>query len=217
MNRAEEPSDRINPFATRFTRPGGIAYRFPPGVTAELLVDRLQAADWRGQIVGPHGSGKSTLLAALVPVIQRRGRQVLLIELHDGQRDLPRNWSRGLDPGRPGVVIVDGCEQLAPWNRLLLRWFCRRRGLGLLVTGHRRLGLPELVRTTVDLELACQIVQSLVGQHGPLLGPEELRRRLAARGGNLREVLFDLYDLYEEWQSDPGERGAEAGHSPRPA
>ena len=59
------PSRHTNPFATCWTRPGAIAFHFPPGESAEQLVARLAADNWRGEIVGPHGSGKSTLLETL--------------------------------------------------------------------------------------------------------------------------------------------------------
>ncbi len=67
-------SSEHNPFATRHVRPGAIPYRFAPGSAAEGVVERLAAADWQGQIIGPHGSGKSTLLATLLPAIESAGR-----------------------------------------------------------------------------------------------------------------------------------------------
>lgn len=197
MSRAHDPSGKSNPFSTRFTRPGGIPYRFPPGMSAELLVERLSRNGWRGQILGSHGSGKSALVAALIPAIERAGRQVVLMELHDRQRRLPKNWTQRAGLSRSTAVIVDGCEQLAPWNRWLLKWFCRRRGLGLLVTTHRSLGMPDLLCTSVDLPLAQEIVESLLGDQKLLISPEDVKQRFEVQQGNLREVLFDLYDLYE--------------------
>ena len=59
-----------NPFSTRYTRPGAIPFRFPPGTSADGLVEQLRRQQWRGAIVGPHGSGKSSLVAALVPPLR---------------------------------------------------------------------------------------------------------------------------------------------------
>jgi hypothetical protein len=162
------------------------------------LVERLRQNQWQGQILGGHGSGKSALVAALVPAIERAGRQVVLIELHDAERRLPADWKQRADLSRPTVVIVDGCEQLAPWNRFRLKRFCRRLGLGLVVTTHRPLGLPDLFCTAVSPELAQEIVQSLLGHQRPLIGSEEVVQYMERHQGNLREVLFDLYDLYEQ-------------------
>jgi energy-coupling factor transporter ATP-binding protein EcfA2 len=65
---------------------GAVGFRFPPGQSAEQLVEQLRANQWRGQVLGPHGSGKSTLLAALLPAMERAGQRPLVVELHDGQR-----------------------------------------------------------------------------------------------------------------------------------
>ena len=78
-----------NPFATRFTRPGALGYLFPPGESAESLVDHLRQNGWRGEIIGPHGSGKSTLLAALLPRLAEAGRVVAHYALHQGEHALP--------------------------------------------------------------------------------------------------------------------------------
>jgi hypothetical protein len=213
-------SDSIadNPFSTRYTRPGAIPFRFPPGSGAGELVEQLRSQGWRGAIVGPHGSGKSSLVAALVPAIRRAGKEVLLVELHDGQRRLPVDLEKGsgvfVRPGDPAaevidqtktpdpfsgsVVIVDGYEQLSWWNRLRLRRVSQRRGLGLLVTSHAPTALPLLFRTATSLGLAQAIVQSLLAGRPELITPERLAQRFESRQGDLRELLFDLYDLYEE-------------------
>ena len=66
------PSRHTNPFATCWTRPGAMAFQFPPGESAERLVAKLAAVGWWGEIVGPHGSGKSTLLETLRATPRRR-------------------------------------------------------------------------------------------------------------------------------------------------
>jgi hypothetical protein len=86
------PSRLSNPFATCWTRPGAIPYRFPPGQSAAQLVEQLGRRQWWGEIVGPHGSGKSTLLATLLPRLPATGCDIRFISLHDGQRRLPRGW-----------------------------------------------------------------------------------------------------------------------------
>jgi len=198
-----DPESAENPFSTRRVRPGAIGYHFPEGRSAPGLVERLRENGWRGQIVGPHGSGKSALVGALIPGIEQAGRRVVLIELHDRQRRLPVSLRRTPDMGAGAVVIVDGYEQL-PWRRRFsLEWFCRRRGLGLVVTSHRSLGLPDLFRTTTSVATARQIVDRLLGE-GPsrVIRPEEVDQRFSVHQGNMREILFDLYDLYEQRRAD---------------
>ena len=186
-----------NPFSTRRTRPGALAFRFPPGQSAGQLVESLARNQWRGQVLGPHGSGKSTLLAALVPQIRAARKETLLVELHDGQRRLPDGWSRHAAPDAPLVVLVDGYEQLARWNRYRLNRLCRRRAWGLVVTAHEPVGLPDLFCTEVHAELACQLVAELLDGRPAPVTLDELRRRLEHHRGNFREVLFELYDLCE--------------------
>ncbi len=190
-----------NPFATRHVRPGAIPYCFPPGTDTGQLVERLAASGWRGQIVGPHGSGKSTLLAALLGAIEDRGRRPLLIALHDGQRRLPDRPERMAILDKRAVIVVDGYEQLGLWSRWRLDRLCRRRGYGLLVTAHRSVGMPLVFDTFTTPELAEQLVERLT--HGEVwIDRREIAARFLAHGGNLRELLFDCYDLYEKRSAD---------------
>ncbi len=186
-----------NPFSTRHVRPGALPFRFPPGRSADALVERLQENGWRGQIVGPHGSGKSALLAALAEALRRSGRRSFLVELHDGQRRVPRRMrpTGALAPG--SVVIVDGYEQLSAWSRFRLRRFCRRRRLGLVVTAHASMGFPDLYRTSTGLALVVRLVDDLLGDQASRIAAHEVEERLRSHDGNVREVFFDLYELYE--------------------
>jgi hypothetical protein len=191
-----------NPFATRRVRPGAVPFFFPPGVGVALLVERLRAAGFCGQIIGGHGTGKSTLVAALLPELRRAGREPVLVTLHDGRRTVPPEaWSALRQAERAGqavLLVVDGYERLTLWQRLWLRWRCRRRGHGLLVTAHTAVGLPELYRTEVTAELAGRVHDHLLPGPNRLVSSGELVERLAAHNGNLREARFDLYDRYEE-------------------
>src|SRR5260221_12560454 len=82
------PSRHSNPFATCWTRPGALAFRFKDGENAEQLIARMAAQGWRGEIVGPHGSGKSTLLETLKPLLVA-ARQVTAVSLRDREGRLP--------------------------------------------------------------------------------------------------------------------------------
>jgi hypothetical protein len=188
-----------NPFCAARLRPGTIDFVFEQGKSLQQLVDILEANAWQGQITGSHGTGKSTLLAALTPAIEGRGRSVKSVTLSAGQRRLPRDFIRSLRrPAGLGVAAVDGVEQLHPWNRLFLKRFCRTHGAGLVVASHRRWDLPGLYQTAVDEARAWSVVQRLQSGFPPRIEIEDLLQRLARHEGNLREALFDLYDLYEE-------------------
>jgi energy-coupling factor transporter ATP-binding protein EcfA2 len=204
MNSSSILDDR-NPFATRYVRPGAIPFRFEPGIGPQDLVDRLAAAGWRGQIVGPHGSGKSTLLATLLPLIESSGRHPLLITLHEGDRRLPVRLDRRIVPPQPAILVVDGYEQLGRWHRWRLDRRCQRQGWGLLATAHGGVGLPAVFETRATVQLAQQIVAELAPDQCAI-EPAAIVASFHARAGNLREVLFDCYDLHRRRECKPADR-----------
>lgn len=204
--RASDPlpsAPRSNPFSTRFIQPGAIPYLFPAGVDAAQLVARLSAAGWWGEITGPHGSGKSTLLVALLPRLVEAGKRPLQVTLHNGERSLARHREMLAQAESDSVVIIDGYEQLWPWNRLLLRRFCCRRQAGLIVTSHTPTGLPPLYACAVDRQTAAEVLARLTPAES-CVSQADLDRALAANGQNLRDALFELYDLYEQRQAEAG-------------
>ena len=197
-----DPAPRSNPFSTRFIRPGALDYIFqagqsPAGESVESLVDRLNYNQWRGQIVGPHGSGKSTLLAALEPALGAAGRICWTARLRDAQRAMPAGWARAAAQSHANQIVIDGFEQLSAWNRWRVRLCCRRRGCGLLVTAHRDAGLPGLFETTADVQTARAVVDQLLVAEPVRLTPEVVAEHFHATGGDVRETLFRLYDVWE--------------------
>jgi hypothetical protein len=198
----------MNPFCTRRIRPGALPFIFPSGQDAELLIDRLRRNEWCGEITGPHGAGKSSLLAVLVPALERVGRRVVLFQLHDGQRRLPPFAVREPRPSssQPTSIVADGYEQLSRWNRWRFKRLCRKREWGLVVTAHATVGLPELYRLIPTPNVAKQIVDRLLaGQTSPFTA-EEVSNCFTRSGGNLREMLFDLYDKYEQQHPTAGQK-----------
>jgi hypothetical protein len=188
---------QLNPFSTRFVRPGAIEYLFSDGRSAVGLTQRLRAGDWRGQIVGPHGSGKSTLLAALIEPLEQAGRRVWRIDLHDGQRALPPGALAEAGNVGADLLIVDGYDQLSRISRLRLKWQLWRRGWGAIVTAHREVGYPTLYRTSATVELTERIVARLLPTEDPSIAQQAIAASFYAAGGNVRETLFALYDHFE--------------------
>jgi energy-coupling factor transporter ATP-binding protein EcfA2 len=173
-------------------------YLFPEGHSAEWMVERLKNAKWRGEIIGPHGSGKSSLLAAILPIIEREGRSPLLIELHDSQRSLPLNLARDPRLTPHCIVVVDGYEQLSRWNRGRFLHHCQKHEIGILVTAHQSVGMPLVFHAQPNQTLAEQIVAQLLGDRKSFLSREAIHECFARHHGDLREMLFNLYDLYEK-------------------
>ena len=188
------PSRSDNPFATCWTRPGALAFRFQDGQSLEQLVAKLAAQSWYGQIIGPHGSGKSTLLAALIPALAAAGRPARELELSRGSRRLPRNLPA---PGDDEIIVVDGFEQLSWLARLQLKRRCRRARAGLLVTTHIPTGLPTLIQLSPSRRLVEELVADLCVQVPSGITNEDIAASHASHGSNVREVFFDLYDRHE--------------------
>ncbi len=179
-----------NPFAAARVRPGALDYVLPDGVTPEMLLARFEAAGRRGQVVGPHGSGKSTLLASLERGWGCTGSSVV-------------RWRAGREatvpwPARRGVLLVDEYDSLPRWRRAWLRAASKRRAVGLVVSAHADVGLPMLWECRPDAATLARVVEGLLDGHD-MLAPDAaaLQTALAQCGGDMRQVLFDLYDRYE--------------------
>jgi hypothetical protein len=197
VDKVDSPTGRENPFSTRHVRPGALPFLFPEGENADGLVERLRQAGWQGEIVGGHGSGKSALLVTLMPALERAGRHPLLVELHDGQRRLPIDLHHDKRLQSNSVLIVDGYEQLNLWNRWRLKRRSRRQGWGLVITAHSTMGFPTLYRTAATLDLTKRIVAELMAGRQPPCSDDALADCLARHQGDMRETLFELYDLLE--------------------
>lgn len=186
-----------NPFSTRFVRPGAIPFLFPAGQNIQTLIARLEVHNWWGQIVGPHGTGKSTLIAELLTALNTAGREPHHHRLRDGVSTLPGWNAKSLGLRTNSILVIDGYEQIGLWRRWCLRRACRQAGCGLLVTAHAPIGLPNLYVTEITRDLSEKILAHLLRDGTPHVRQSDLDERLQIRHGNLRDALFDLYDLHE--------------------
>ena len=185
------------PFCTRRIRPGAIPYYFPQGKSVETLVDKLEANGWDGQIVGPHGSGKSTLLAAMLPEIARRGKRLVHLELQDGVRELPLLLEEYELMDENTLLAIDGYEQLSYWARRRIRNRGKQQKFGTLILAHISYGYPNLYRTVSELRTAKRLVTRLLKNTVVYISDEMVEQQYHLCKGNIREMLFSLYDVYE--------------------
>jgi len=196
-----------NPFATRSVRPGVLKFRFFDEHSLEGLFDRLQQLHWTGEIVGRHGSGKSALAHSFIPMFTQAGRDVKLYTMHPNESRLPvsgtdlQTWSKNTQ------VIIDGYEQLGGWTRTLVSRVCRKEGCGLLITTHEPTGLPTLYRTESRLESIQQLVREMQTNGHRRVSDSDVAYSFERQGGNVREVFFELYDVFERRRGGGNEPG----------
>ncbi len=206
---------KSNPFATRFVRPGELAW-IATGHDESLaaLADSFQRQfHYRAAIVGPHGSGKSTLLEHLIPLLDS---EAVWLSLRRSEQPFSKirastpQWSSG------GVLVLDGFEQLSIWQTIRVCWMVRLRRMGLLVTCHRpsRL-LPTLLTLAPTAELVQRLVTDRLAESRALspldrcewldemTDERRLQGWLTKERGSVREVFMRLYDYYEDRQSSP--------------
>lgn len=206
------PPIPTNPFSTRFTRPGSIAF-IDNADLMESASRRFRSHQFLGQIVGPHGCGKTTLSLAIQAQLQSCFRSARHVTWRRSKRwlcqtELPRVTDhpsrRGNQHARIGadadsesiLLVVDGVESVSLFQRYALIAACRNHGNGLLLTTHRPLpGIP----TIATLQPSCDQFLRIVEQLAPhfRLDPNELKLAFHHNGGNIREALMDLYDRFE--------------------
>ena len=66
-----------------------------------------------------------------------------------------------------------------------------------MVTAHADVGLPLLFRTEVTEELVEKIVALLVSDDQSLLSRDDIEAARETHGDDLREILFELYDIWQ--------------------
>ncbi len=195
----------MNPFRARCLRPGVLPYEFQDDQSYATLVDRLLGQGSVGQIIGPHGSGKSTLLLGLELELKRRGYRPQLARLPSGARQLPWSWRRIAASPAGTVLLVDGFEQLTRVRRQLVRCYAALdRHVGWLVTSHTDCGWGTIYQTRVTAPIAQGVIDRLLAANcasdrcRPVIPAQLVEHLLHEHERNLREVLFSLYDWYEQ-------------------
>lgn len=178
-----------NPFSGGRFAPGELPWLADDPCEIERLADRALASGARHQVLGVHGSGKSTLLAHLARSGERRGADVVRFR---GSHGVPVGALAALAGARtPRVVFVDEVGELGLAGFVLVRAIAAALGASLVASTHRDLGLPTLLHARVSRTTAARVIAHLAPDAAV---PCDVDRRLLRHGGNLREVLFELYD-----------------------
>lgn len=221
-----------NPFSVHRVEPGAIPFVGEGEASLDAILCRLMVMGFDGQITGPHGSGKTTLLVHLerraaalgwvTSMFRAQREPIVWPKVGESRGMFPLACARGsIDSTSaqdgascaskrtphsmvPRVMFIDSAEQMPRWKWVWLRRQASLRGVGVVVTTHRDLGLPLLHTRHVDGECAHRIVDSLIAQGSgasdagaEVVVCDDLEGLLAVSGGSLRDVLFTLYDRYE--------------------
>lgn len=189
-----------NPFSSRFIQPGAIDYLCTEE-SLDTLGQRLLSQP-RCQLTGPHGSGKSTLMHSLARWWTQRAGPVTLLRISAhrrvGQR---RQWPAQDDSLLRPLWCIDGWDGCSMLQRWRLAWSWQWRRPHLLLTNHqRRFGWHPLADCQPHLETVLAVVQQLQ-QHLPpahRIGSERAAAAFQRQDGNIRETLFELYDVFED-------------------
>jgi ABC-type branched-subunit amino acid transport system ATPase component len=181
---------RHNPFSAQ--RIDALAYRFISN-NWEGLFFKLEQLDYRAAIIGPYGSGKTTLLEQLGNKLRQQGHGTLNIFVNQEFPHLTfAQWMDVLKSSRKNsIILFDGADLLPFWQWILVK-LISRRAKGLVIAGHRRLGLPVLIDCQTTLTILDELLHELAG---PVDEPlkQAGARLFRQHDGNIREVLRDLY------------------------
>ena len=180
-----------NPFSTRFIRPDCLAYHTVPEWEPGVVWAKLRDANFVGQIVGPHGAGKTALLHQLTDRFSSAGIRWQWHTVRAGDRFSPSRLSMS------ELTCLEGAELLSRWNlwRILRR---ARRGYRIILTTHRVLrSIAVIANLEPRLETAQSIAKNLLAGRDCLIDADEVERCYKKHRGNLREMLLELYDVYD--------------------
>lgn len=176
------------------------------GIGLLHLANKLEKFGFTSQITGPHGGGKSTLMLELASILQWSNHGVFYYSLHDRQRSFPRkfheelnSWLNSGSHKEKQIIFLDGFEQLSWWHRAAFRYFCQSRRLGVLLSSHSPvLGIPILYRTSTSRQTLALILDYLLEESEFPIDENRIDALFHRHRGNIRNVLFDLYDEFEQ-------------------
>lgn len=185
-------SAKENPFAS--VKIESLPFRFPVGMSWDTLLKRLEELRWCASIVGGNGVGKTTLVEQLIPKLEERGYQPVVIRLNaeTSMREKDRLPEKLREIVAPQFIIIDGAEQLSTRHWLPVRG-AASKAAGFIVTVHRSSRLPVALELESNVKLFEGLVTELCG--GKL--PEDESHSIFLRNrGNIRECFRELYDRW---------------------
>jgi hypothetical protein len=148
--------------------------------------------------VNPPTSGSELRAPSNVESASNNIDTVIWLQL---RRSEPKSMHIPWNQWRQGTsLVLDGYEQLWPWQQLAVVMIAKLRCKSVLITSHGRTLLPTLHSMQMTPELAAKVIEYLVRDVPGFPKPscQELQASLKRLHGNLRELLLTLYDQFEE-------------------
>lgn len=185
-----------NPFSVE--RVLKINYRLSD-IDWDNLIQKLEAQQFRGAIVGQHGSGKTTLLEGLAKKLLPLNHSVKSLRLNS---ESPNFSPEFLDKffsllNKNDIVLLDGAEQL---NFISWQYFKYKvkKAKGLIITTHKEGQLPTIYNCKTNYQLLNDILFELIGSQATNIKPSS-KELFDKHQGNIRDVLREYYDIYAQF------------------
>ncbi len=185
-----------NPFCVQELGPLGIDYQFNDEAEREKFFGLLESNGWWMELCGPHGIGKSTLLTTIQREAESCGKTVVRFKVRAESRWLPFRWKRELK--NADFCLLDGGEAAIGWQRALLAHHCRSHQIGFVFTTHHPLGIAPVYTMSTTPGQIRQAVAKLLGNDHHWLFEIDFEKLVSEFNGDNRELMFTLYDWYEE-------------------
>lgn len=193
----------MNPFSSRFIRPGARRYLFPPNESINSVLERL-VEKRIVQIVGPHGSGKSTLVEMICQSSDYDFAKVVISSSRPKNEAFKEIRNKIEASSQDKLLVIDGIEQLKVSQRSRIIAKCKMQKLLLLVTTHVSVGVDTLMQTSTSFNVFRQIVDEMlnerldsVSRDADLIETTDIEWAFKNSFPDLREALFELYDVFE--------------------
>lgn len=198
----------LNPFSTRFTRPGSLKF-LEDGIGVDELSKKLLTSQTTCQIVGPHGSGKTSLTIEIAKRLSDKSvRSRWITFRRESWFSSPQSKQEDYLPGQPPsasvdreILFIDGIESLGFFSRYVVLRRLKTKRVQLVLTTHQKLaGYDVLTTLHPKLEMFRKLAKQLHSSTDPTW-QAKVDAAFEKSNGDFREAFFLLYDQIEQPES----------------
>ncbi|MFC4992025.1 ATP-binding protein [Rubritalea tangerina] len=163
------------------------------GDSWQQIFQRWKSLGQHVSISAPHGAGKTTFLDAFETYLNAKGFPTLRITLHTHSPKISRQTFQHIKANLHATIILDGEEQLNPFQKIKFRRISKS-AVGSILTNHHTHPHPSLLTLTPSLPLLEHCVSTLAPEHFSTLKPY-LPHWFQQHQQNIRHVLLECYDF----------------------